>query len=40
MAAVPESSAFEPLMTLYLTNGTTAKDVREAKARCLFLLCR
>ena len=32
MAAVPESSAFEPLMTLYLTDGTTAEDVREAKA--------
>jgi len=32
MSAAPESSSFEPLMTLYLTDGTTAEDVREAKA--------
>jgi dihydroorotase len=31
-AAVPAGSAFEPLMTLYLTEKTSAKDVREARA--------
>lgn len=31
--ARPEGSDFEPLMTLYLTNSTTAEDIREAKKR-------
>jgi len=30
LAAAPEGSAFEPLMTLYLTETTTADDIREA----------
>lgn len=33
LAARPSGSEFEPLMTLYLTNGTTAEDIREAKAQ-------
>ncbi|MCF7529424.1 dihydroorotase [Neisseria lisongii] len=32
MAALPEGSTFEPLMTLYLTDKTTPQTVREAKA--------
>ena len=32
MAALPEGSAFEPLMTLYLTDNATPELVREAKA--------
>lgn len=32
MAALPEGSAFEPLMTLYLTDQATPELVREAKA--------
>ena len=32
MAALPEGSRFEPLMTLYLTDKTTPELVREAKA--------
>ena len=32
MAALPEGSTFEPLMTLYLTDKTTPETVREAKA--------
>ncbi|HMV34255.1 MAG TPA: dihydroorotase [Turneriella sp.] len=31
LTALPKGMAFEPLMTLYLTNGTTAKDIAEAK---------
>ena len=31
LAARPEGSNFEPLMTLYLTNQTIADDIREAK---------
>ncbi|MFC3151545.1 dihydroorotase [Litoribrevibacter euphylliae] len=31
--ARPAGSDFEPLMTLYLTNSTTADDIREAKKR-------
>ncbi len=30
---IPESSTFQPLMTLYLTDNTTAEHVREAKAK-------
>ncbi len=30
--AVPEGKNFEPLMTLFLTNETTAQDIREAKS--------
>jgi dihydroorotase len=30
--ARPEGSAFEPLMTLYLTDKTSAQDIRQAKA--------
>ncbi|WP_144391439.1 dihydroorotase [Pleionea sediminis] len=29
--AIPKGHSFEPLMTLYLTNQTTRKDIREAK---------
>lgn len=32
MAALPEGAQFEPLMTLYLTEGTDAADVAEAAA--------
>jgi dihydroorotase len=32
LAAVPAGSRFEPLMTLYLTESTTAADIAEAKA--------
>ncbi|PQA38304.1 dihydroorotase [Amnimonas aquatica] len=32
LAARPAGSAFEPLMVLYLTEGTTADDIRRAKA--------
>jgi dihydroorotase len=32
MQAIPEGLAFEPLMTLYLTDNTTAGEIREAKA--------
>ncbi|MDX1754747.1 MAG: dihydroorotase [Marinobacter sp.] len=31
-AAIPEGNAFTPLVTLYLTEATTAEDIREAKA--------
>ncbi len=31
-AALPAGSRFEPLMTLYLTNGTGMNDIRQAKA--------
>lgn len=31
-AAIPVGSNFKPLMTLYLTNGTGPKEIREAKA--------
>lgn len=31
LAARPEGSQFEPLMTLYLTNETTPQDIRDAK---------
>jgi dihydroorotase len=30
-AALPANSSFEPLMTLYLTNGTSREDIRRAK---------
>ncbi len=30
--AVPRGAAFEPLMTLYLTDNTTANEIKEAKA--------
>lgn len=33
LEARPAGSDFEPLMTLYLTNSTTADDIREAKKR-------
>jgi dihydroorotase len=32
LAARPQTSDFEPLMTLYLTDQTTAKDIEQAKA--------
>ncbi|MFZ5630266.1 MAG: dihydroorotase [Spirochaetota bacterium] len=32
LAALPAGAAFEPLMTLYLTNNTTGRDIEEAKA--------
>lgn len=32
LAARPEGSSFEPLMTLYLTNQTSLEDIRTAKA--------
>jgi dihydroorotase len=31
LAALPAGSAFEPLMTLYLTNGTTPEEIERAK---------
>ena len=31
-AALPAGSSFHPLMTLYLTNGTSQEDIRQAKA--------
>jgi dihydroorotase len=31
--AAPEGSLFEPLVTLYLTNGTTQDEIRKAKAQ-------
>jgi dihydroorotase len=31
LAARPKGSAFDPLMTIYLTNATTVEDIREAK---------
>jgi dihydroorotase len=32
LAARPDNSQFEPLMTLFLTNQTSAEDIRQAKA--------
>ncbi|WP_017444577.1 dihydroorotase [Gayadomonas joobiniege] len=32
LAALPDGQSFEPLMTLYLTNQTTAADIKAAKA--------
>ncbi len=32
MAALPDDTAFEPLMTLYLTDNTTASDIEQAHA--------
>ena len=32
LRAMPDDRAFEPLMTLYLTDGTSAEDIREAAA--------
>jgi dihydroorotase len=32
LAALPAGSTFEPLMTLYLTDGTSGRDIEEAKA--------
>jgi len=32
LAALPEGSTFEPLMTLYLTDNTTAEEIRHARA--------
>ncbi|MDO8208704.1 MAG: dihydroorotase [Gallionella sp.] len=32
LAALPSGAAFEPLMTLYLTDNTTAEEIRQAKA--------
>ncbi|HEY5634497.1 MAG TPA: dihydroorotase [Burkholderiaceae bacterium] len=32
LAALPAGSAFEPLMTLYLTDNTSAQQIRDAKA--------
>jgi dihydroorotase len=34
--ALPAESSFEPLMTLYLTNGTGLDDIRQAKAAGIF----
>ncbi len=31
LAALPQGSSFQPLMTLYLTDNTTAQQIREAK---------
>lgn len=35
-AALPAGSSFEPLMTLYLTNGTSIDEIRQAKAAGIF----
>jgi dihydroorotase len=32
LAALPQGAKFEPLMTLYLTNNTSAEEIRRAKA--------
>lgn len=32
LSAIPQSSEFTPLMTIYLTDKTTVKDIQEAKA--------
>ena len=32
LAALPEGQTFEPLMTMYMTDGTTPEEVRKAKA--------
>ena len=32
LAALPEGHNFEPLMTMYMTDGTTPEEVRKAKA--------
>ena len=31
VAAIPEDMSFEPLMTLYLTDNTSAEEIRRAK---------
>jgi len=36
IAALPVGSSFEPLMTLYLTNGTLPEDIRQAKSAGVF----
>ena len=39
LAAVPEGKSFNPLMTLFLTNNTSAEEIREAKAKGI-LACK
>lgn len=40
LAALPDGVAFEPLMTLYLTDHTTPDDIRAAKASGLVHACK
>jgi dihydroorotase len=40
MACVPDGVAFEPLMTLYLTDRTTPEMIREAKASGVVKACK
>ncbi len=40
LAALPEGHAFEPLMTLYLTDVTTPDDIREAAASGFVVACK
>ncbi len=40
LAALPAGSAFEPLMTLYLTDRTSADEIARAKASGLVVACK
>ena len=40
MKHVPKGSSFEPLMTLYLTDSTTAQDIKDAKASGVVVACK
>ena len=40
LAALPESSRFEPLMTLYLTDRTTPDEIARAKASGVVVACK
>ena len=40
LEAAPAGSSFEPLMTLYLTDNTSIKDIKEAKASGLVTACK
>lgn len=40
LAALPDDSAFEPLMTLYLTDGTTPEEIARAKASGVVVACK
>jgi dihydroorotase len=40
LASLPESSDFEPLMTLYLTDNTSPDEIRRAKASGVVVACK
>ncbi len=40
LAALPAGAAFQPLMTLYLTDDTTPDEIRRAKASGLVVACK